>query len=231
MRSHVELAETGRLPTFTADSPTASQVVPASTCKIVRNRDGTLRARSAAQITHVVVHVIQGHYAHAIQSWQRGGGRACYKPHYAVSNRGEITQVVPEKHISLHGNTANRYSIGVEHDGFANDPAEFTEPMYLGSANLVRDICRRYGIPVSGTRIVGHDDVVGTTHGDPGGYWDWAYYLALVGWNGSISTRPVRVVVDYTSYSFWPTSEDWVTASRGDVGWAPHPKHSWGPSY
>jgi hypothetical protein len=224
-----ELREAATLPAFAADSPAATRVVPAHTCQIPKNPDGTLRARAAARITHVVVHVLQGHYAHAIDSWRRGS--ACFKPHYVISSAGEITQVVPERYSAQHANQANGYSIGIEHDGFATDPAQFTEAMYASSAALVRDICRRYGIPVDRTRIIGHDEAPGTSHGDPGGYWDWDYYLALVGWNGNPASRPVQAVVDYTSYSFWPTSDDWTTAGRGAVRHAPHPQHSWGPSY
>jgi hypothetical protein len=224
-----EVGEAETLPAFGADSPAATRVVPAHTCQIPRNPDGTLLARAAARITHVVVHVLQGHYAHAIQSWQRG--TACFKPHYVISHAGEITQVVPERHLAQHANRANGFSIGIEHDGFATDPAQFTEAMYASSANLVRDICIRYGIPVDRTRIIGHDEAPGTSHGDPGGYWDWDYYLALVGWSGNMASRPIRALVDYTSYSFWPTSEDWAAVGRGSVRHAPHPEHGWGPRH
>ena len=78
-----------------------------------------------------------------------------------------------------------------------NDPATFTEDMYLASAALVRDICNRNGISVDRAHIIGHDEVTGTTHGDPGGYFDWDYYLALVRWDGSTAaTKPLRAVVD-----------------------------------
>jgi hypothetical protein len=224
-----ELGETGTLPAFSADSPIVDRVVPAHRCSVRQNADGMLHERAAGRITHVVIHTIQGHYANAIESWRRGN--KCVKPHYVISKAGEITQIVQERHIPPHANATNSYSIGIEHDGFATDPAEFTEVMYARSADLVRDICRRYRIPVDGTRIIGHDMAPGTGHGDPGGYWDWAYYLALVGWTGAQASRPLRVVVDYTSYSFWPTSDDWTTAERGLVQHAPHPKHSWGPRY
>jgi hypothetical protein len=224
-----EVGETATLPTFSADAPVADRVVPAHRCSVRRNADGTLQERAAGWITHVVIHMLQGHYAHSIESWRRGS--SCFKPHYVVSKAGEVTQVVQERHVPAHANAANSYSIGIEHEGFATDPAELTEAMYAKSAALVRDICRRYRIPVDGTRIIGHDMAPGTGHGDPGGYWDWAYYLALVGWTGVQASRPVRVVLDYTSYSFWPTGDEWTTAERGPVQHAPHPKHSWGPRY
>ena len=82
--------------------------------------------------------------------------------------------------------------------------------------------------------VDGHDNAPGTNHGDPGGYWDWDYFLALVRWNGDARTRPVRIIVDTTSAGF-AAAPGW-TARLGrkadiEVGRArnggPHPKHSW----
>jgi hypothetical protein len=176
-----------------------------------------------------VIHSLAGHYASAVESWRTG--RRCFKPHYVIRKDGEITQVVAERHIAQHANRANRYSVGIEHDGFAKDPRYFNEAMYVASAALTRDICLRNSIPMDGTHIIGHDDAPGTGHGDPGGYWDWDYYLALVRWDGRAATRPIRLVIDYNSYSFWPTSDRWRTRTRLPVRHGPHPKHSWGHKY
>ncbi|MET9133681.1 hypothetical protein [Streptomyces antibioticus] len=39
---------------------------------------------------------------------------------------------------------------------------------------------RRYGIPVDREHIVGHVEVPGTDHTDPGEHWDWDRYMKLV---------------------------------------------------
>ena len=136
-------------------------------------RRGRLRERST--ITHVVIHVIVGHYTGAIRHWQRGGSikgcgkKWCNSPHYAISKDGEITQLVAEKFISCHGHGANNFSVGIEHDGFTTDPKFFTEEMYKASAALTRDICLRRNIPMTREHIIGHDEAPGTDHGDPGG--------------------------------------------------------------
>lgn len=64
--------------------------------------------------------------------------------HYAVGN-GEIHQYVKETDTAWHaGNqTANRKSIGIEHQGGPNLP--ITDAVYNTSADLIADICRRYG--------------------------------------------------------------------------------------
>ena len=58
------------------------------------------------------------------------------------------------------------------------------------SAHLVRSIALRYNIPRDRTHIIGHFEVPDTAHPghfggrnghtDPGPYWDWDYFMALV---------------------------------------------------
>jgi hypothetical protein len=211
-------------------------VVPANACKILRNPNGTFKQRRPADITHVVIHVIEssGAFANSIESWRVGGGQACFKPHYGVSKTGEITQIVPERTVSIHGNGRNGDSIGIEHQGWSRDPDDFTDARYLASAALVRDICARRNIPIDRAHIDGHDNAPGTSHGDPGGYWDWDYYLALVRWNGDPRTRPVRIVVDTASPGF-AAGTGWSSrlGRKADVevgklrNGGPFPKHSW----
>ncbi|MFD8961334.1 N-acetylmuramoyl-L-alanine amidase, partial [Streptomyces anulatus] len=52
--------------------------------------------------------------------------------------------------------------------------------MYLRSARLTADICDRHGIPKDREHIVGHHEVPGSDHTDPGVHWDWERYLRLV---------------------------------------------------
>ena len=183
-------SECEQVPLPAPDLPLVHWVAPAHTCKLKRNIDNTLRARPWSAITHVVIHSLFGHYANAFQRWKRG--EACFKPHYVIRKDGEITQVVAEKHILFHANAVNDYSIGIEHDGFVNDLRYFTEEVYVASAALTRDICQRYNIPIDRSHIIGHDEAPGTGHGDPGGYWDWDYYLA-----GTVEWRSKPMVDPY----------------------------------
>ena len=211
-------------------------VVPANACLVERNPNGTFTQRRPAAITHVVIHSTEssGAFANSIESWRRGRGQSCYKPHYAGSKIGEITQIVAERRVPIHGNGRNADSIGIEHQGWSRDPDDFTEERYLASAALVRDICARRNIPIDRAHIDGHDNAPGTTHGDPGGYWDWDYYLALVRWNGDPRARPVRIVVDTASAGFAP-GPGWTgrLGRSGDIevgdarNGGPAPPHSW----
>jgi N-acetylmuramoyl-L-alanine amidase len=229
--------EDEQVPLTAADATipgTTIDLVPANACKVPKT-GGTFTTRAAAAITHIVIHMIErSAYASSIENWRKGGGDRCFKPHYAISKTGQITQIVAEKHLAQHGNLANAYSIGIEHEGFSRNPEDMTEALYLASAALCRNICSRYAIPVDAAHIIGHDVAPGNCapgarcHGDPGGYWDWEYFLALIKWDGSnAQKRPIRIIVDTASPNF-SAGKSWArTAGRSTSAGGPHPSHSW----
>ncbi|MEV6409296.1 MULTISPECIES: N-acetylmuramoyl-L-alanine amidase [Streptomyces] len=128
----------------------------------------------------VVIHVTQGSLASAVQVFQDPAHRAA--AHYIVGKDGGITQMIRELDVAYHaGNRGyNERSVGIEHEGFVDRPQDFTAAMYASSARLTAGICRRYGIPVDREHIIGHVEVPGTDHTDPGEHWDWDRYLRLV---------------------------------------------------
>lgn len=131
-------------------------------------------------IDRVVVHVTQGSFASAVKVFQDPGHRAA--AHYIVRGDGEVTQLIRELDVAFHaGNREyNERSVGIEHEGFVEHASSFTDAMYAASARLTAGICRRYGIPVDRKHIIGHVEVPGTDHTDPGPYWDWDRYIRLV---------------------------------------------------
>ncbi|MFC8673664.1 N-acetylmuramoyl-L-alanine amidase [Streptomyces griseorubiginosus] len=131
-------------------------------------------------IDMVVVHVTQGSFASAVKAFQDPGHRAA--AHYIVGKDGRITQMIRELDVAYHaGNRSyNERSVGIEHEGFVDRPEDFTDAMYTASARLTAGICARYGIPVDREHIIGHVEVPGTDHTDPGRHWDWDRYMKLV---------------------------------------------------
>ncbi|MFF8593263.1 N-acetylmuramoyl-L-alanine amidase [Streptomyces sp. NPDC015220] len=131
-------------------------------------------------VDRVVVHVTQGGYASAVKAFQDPGHGAA--AHYIVDRDGRVTQMIRELDVAFHaGNRRyNERSVGIEHEGFVADASSFTAAMYAGSARLTAGICRRYGIPLDREHIIGHVEVPGADHTDPGPHWDWARYLRLV---------------------------------------------------
>ncbi len=213
-----------------ADSALVNQVVAAALCGVTRT-GGVPDVRPQANITRVVIHTLIGSAATSIQHWQ--GGQNCFPPHYVIDKTGQITQMVAENHFAQHAGTANPDSIGIEHEGGCyNSPGCFSEALYLASAGLVRDICQRNAIPKDRAHIIGHDEVRGTDHGDPGGYWDWDYSMALLQWDGSTaSQKPLRIVLDYNSLDVWPLTGNWREASRLAMAWGPSHRQSYAAKY
>ncbi|MFJ9038738.1 N-acetylmuramoyl-L-alanine amidase [Streptomyces sp. NPDC102406] len=112
--------------------------------------------------------------------------------HYSLrSTDGHIVQSVKAKDVGWHAGNwyVNAKSIGLEHEGFLARPDSwYTEEMYRSSARLVSYLAKKYDIPLDRQHILGHDTVPGPTastvpsmHTDPGPYWDWAHYFALMG--------------------------------------------------
>ncbi|BCL27538.1 N-acetylmuramoyl-L-alanine amidase [Streptomyces aurantiacus] len=131
-------------------------------------------------IDRVIIHVTQGSYDSAVQVFQDPGHGAA--AHYVVSQGGRITQMIRELDVAFHaGNREyNERSVGIEHEGFVDRPEDFTDAMYEASARLTAGICARYDFPVDRKHIIGHVEVPGTDHTDPGPHWDWDRYIRLV---------------------------------------------------
>lgn len=195
------LGEYGELSADTfssADYPGARWVAADSSNYTAANREG-----DGNSIDYVIIHTTQGSYNGAISWFQNPSSNV--SAHYVIrSSDGEITQMVHNKDIAWHaGNWEyNKHSIGIEHEGYVSDPAWYTDVMYRASANLTRWICDTYGIPKDRSHIIGHNEVPGATHTDPGAYWDWNYYMSLVNESASI-------VVDNSTAGRFSASANW----------------------
>lgn len=130
-------------------------------------------------IDYVVIHTVEGSASGAI-SWFKNPVSEV-SAHYIVDFNGALTQMVADKDIGWHaGNWAyNVHSIGIEHAGYAYKNT-WTNAQYKSSAALTRWVCLTYGIPMNRDHILGHVEVPGATHTDPGPYFDWGYYMSLV---------------------------------------------------
>lgn len=160
----------GEVSTRSADYPSALWV-PASTTNYKPGR--------TAAIDKVVIHVTQGSYAGSISWFQNPA--AVVSAHYVIrSSDGQITQMVRDSDTAYHAKSANASALGIEHEGWIDDPSWFTDVMYRSSAALTRYLCDRHGIVKDRAHIIGHSEAPGNDHTDPGPYWDWTYYMQLV---------------------------------------------------
>ncbi|MFG3280699.1 N-acetylmuramoyl-L-alanine amidase [Streptomyces sp. NPDC048111] len=144
------------------------------------NRTASTRP-SAYPIEYVVIHVTQETWSNTIGIFQNPAKQV--SAHYVTrSADGYIAQMVREHDIAWHAGNwdYNTRSIGIEHEGWVDRPAYFTNALYERSAALTANICDRYGIPKDREHILGHYQIPGTDHTDPGPEWDWVRYLRLV---------------------------------------------------
>ncbi len=180
--------------------------VPAATT----NYQVANRPSDGLDIRYIVIHDTETTYQQAIDAFQNpaGGDAANY---VMRSSDGEVTQMVPAKDLAFHAGNYwfNMHSVGIEHEGFAAHGATwYTQAQYLATADLVRYLAARYGIALDRQHIIGHDNVPGPVdgyvagmHWDPGPYWDWAYFMRLLGSpvdRGLRGVGPVGSVVTIT---------------------------------
>lgn len=156
------------------------------------------------EVRYIVIHSTEGSYERSMDWFQNPSAQVA--SHYIIrSSDGEVTQMVKNKDIAWHAGNRymNMHSIGIEHEGYMADGATwYTDAMYRSSAALVRYLAERYDIPLDREHIIGHDqyhdlDTLGSMemHNDPGPYWNWEYYMELLGIKPEPSSERSQVVM------------------------------------
>lgn len=165
---------------------------------------------------YVVVHTMQGYYAGSISWFQNPDANV--SAHYVMrSEDGEITQMVRHADRAWHVGSSNAYALGIEHEGFVAEPQWYTWETYLSSAQLTRWICEHHAIPIDRDHVVGHVELPNQTHTDPGQYWDWELYMALIG-DVVPQGRVQGVVVDRSlACTVTATADTWIKATLEDA--------------
>jgi len=167
--------------------------------------------------TTVVMHTIQGTAAGA-RSWMKNCS-SNVTSHYVTSEAGGVWQMVREVYTAWHVGCANSYCLGVENEGYA-ESSSHPKALYDAAGLLTRDMCNSWGI--TKTRrycppgIMGHLDinncVCGGSHWDPGGGWDWSYFMGVV----AGAPPPATWASTYRAQSY-PTS---MIAGSTAIAWA-----------
>src|SRR5262245_27858261 len=95
----------------------------------------------------MVCHDMEGYYASTISYFQNCNTTASI--HYLVNGKqdassdyaaGQITQMVTEANYAWHVRCWNTHSAGTEHEGFASNPAWYTDAMYNATGVLQRHL-------------------------------------------------------------------------------------------
>ena len=128
---------------------------------------------------YIVIHTIEGYYEGA-QRWFQNPAADVSTQFCVRSRDGEVTQMVSTREKAWHVGPHNAHALGIEHEGFVDEPAWYTWESYRSSARLARWLADRHDIPRDRGHIVGHSELPGQTHEDPGPGWDWDMYMALI---------------------------------------------------
>jgi N-acetyl-anhydromuramyl-L-alanine amidase AmpD len=183
------------------------------------------RREPTHDIKTIVIHVTQGSWSSAINYFASRSNKSA-SAHYTVrSSDGRIGQSVHEPDVAWHAGhwRTNTHSIGIEHEGFVNQPRWFTNAMYRSSARLSAYLAVKYHIPINRKHIIGHKEVPGCStggggagcHTDPGRYWRWHKYMGLV----KDYARPMRnqtyqQIVDNATSGRFRASDRWTSSAR-----------------
>ncbi len=148
-------------------------------------------SRRGTAIDRIVIHITSAPQSPYIGShFARPDANS--SAHYMVDQNGAIIQFVREQDKAWHAGSANRRSIGIEHVAVERGGATYgtrtfpytppTEAELNASAQLVAQLCSKYGLTPDRTTILGHHEAdPSTSHTScPDGAWDWADYMPRV---------------------------------------------------
>ncbi|GAA3197629.1 MULTISPECIES: N-acetylmuramoyl-L-alanine amidase [Streptomyces] len=166
---------------------------PTLTCTFVpaaaANGQVSDRPANGVKITQIVLHTTEGSYDNAVETFQKAGGASAQ--YVMRASDGAVTQMVADKDVAFgDGNyDSNLHAVQIEHEGFSAHGADWYTPVvYEKTAELVKWLAAKYGIPLDRRHIIGHDNVPGPSddtlagmHWDPGNGWDWTRFMRLLG--------------------------------------------------
>jgi hypothetical protein len=216
-------------PTITAECPPTIRCVVAPAAYQANdgneadygNYDTANRPSDGLKINSIIIHDGEGSCEAIINAFKNP--RHYASSQYVVCRDGTVYQMVRNQDLPWHAGNwwFNMHSIGIEHEGSAaTGSTDYTNAMYWASAQLVKYLTTRFNIPRDRGHILGHDNVsavkdsqVAGMHYDPGPFWNWQNYMALVGApvlpSGGFNSEFVTVAPT------WPLSKQTVTGCEG----------------
>lgn len=149
----------------------------------------------------VINHIMQG-YARTMIEWARTNSTQ-KSAHFIIDRDGNITQTVSIYSPAWHaGRTAkvtwdsfpsgnpNKYTVGIEHEGFSVDPGYgydfiyedgWPDAMMEASVQVHQWILGELGLEANDQTVIGHNETDGVSRAnDPGPAWDKSVLLAMI---------------------------------------------------
>lgn len=156
--------------------------------------------RGGASINYIVIHYTDISYARTLRAFNNR--ESDVSAHYVIRGDGHIAQIVHEADTAWHSGNYwyNLESIGIELELDRVTNPVFTAEEYYAAAALVCAISARQGIPLDRSHVIGHNEVPGSTHTDPGPTWDWPHFM----WLTSLCAPPTSATVHASFVSETP---------------------------
>ena len=148
-------------------------------------------------VDRLVIHTMEGTFSGTTAWFQQGRPNAPSSAHFLISRSGAVRQMVRMADTAYHCGTKqqrgwNDRSIGIELEAWTGTGAppkslpfvrdEFPVEMLSALALLVKgDIMRRYPLILRDrAHIIGHAEVPGATHTDPGARFPWGQLMDML---------------------------------------------------
>jgi N-acetylmuramoyl-L-alanine amidase len=156
--------------------------------------------RGGASIDYIVIHYTDISYARTLRAFNNLASDV--SAHYVIRGDGHIAQIVHEADTAWHSGNYwyNLSSVGIELELDRVTNPVFRAEQYYATAALVCAIAARQGVPLDRRHVIGHNEVPGSTHTDPGPTWDWPHFMWLV----SLCAPPTNASVRATFVSATP---------------------------
>lgn len=163
--------------------------------------------RDGASIDYIVIHYTDISYERTLRAFNNLASDV--SAHYVIRGDGHIAQIVHEADTAWHSGNYwyNLQSIGIELELDRVTNPVFTAEEYYAAAVLVCAISARQGIPLDREHVIGHNEVPGSTHTDPGPTWNWPHFM----WLTSLCAPPTSATVHASFVSETPYPE--ITAN------------------
>ncbi|HUG06730.1 MAG TPA: peptidoglycan recognition family protein [Candidatus Limnocylindria bacterium] len=136
--------------------------------------------RRGVALQYVVIHYTVITYEQTLRAFNIP--KSDVSAHYVVRGDGHIAQVVGEADTAWHaGNYLfNLNSIGIELELNTRTNPFFREEQYRAAAAITCSAAARWGFPLDRAHVIGHNEVPGATHTDPGPTWNWPHFMWLL---------------------------------------------------
>lgn len=163
------------------------------------NHDAT---REGASVSYIVIHYTVISYERTLVAFRNPNSEV--SAHYVVRGDGHTIQMVSPDDVAWHSGNAwfNDHSVGIELELNEHTNPAFTASQYEAAALITCEMVKRYGIPVDRAHLVGHNEVPGSTHSDPGPTWSWPHFMYLVSLCAPANALTVKA--DFVSQTPYP---------------------------